>query len=186
MLWKIKTDERIVYLTFDDGPHPTVTPWVLDELKKYNFKATFFCVGNNVRLHRSIYEKVIAEGHRTGNHTYDHIKGWKTVDHLYYDNIEQCAQLVDSNLFRPPYGQVTLAQVNELKKNYLIIMWSLLSGDFDKKLNVNKALELMKKHTKPGSIIVFHDSEKAKSNLMKILPQYLQFLKEQGYSCQTL
>ncbi|MDI1232918.1 MAG: polysaccharide deacetylase family protein [bacterium] len=184
--WRIPNQDKTVYLTFDDGPHPEITPWVLQQLANYNYKATFFCVGDNVRKFPETYQSILSSQHKTGNHTMHHIKGWKsTLDH-YTDNVADCAKLVDSNLFRPPYGRITRPQTSILRKKYKIIMWSLLALDFEKKLNTTKALEGLKKKTKPGSIIVFHDSVKAEKNLKTMLPLYLQFLNQNGFNCKVI
>ncbi len=184
--WQIPNDSNTVYLTFDDGPHPEITPWVLNELDKQNAKATFFCVGDNAKKFPETYQHILAAGHQTGNHTMHHLKGWKTIDEIYIDNVEQCAHYVDSILLRPPYGRIKKSQIAKLKNNFRIIMWSLLSCDFEKNLNTAKALEGLKKNTKSGSIVVFHDSVKAEKNLKILLPLYLQFLNEKGFNCKAI
>lgn len=184
--WRKKVDEKTVYLTFDDGPHPEITSWVLQQLKEHNYKATFFCVGDNVQKYPDTYRQILAEGHKTGNHTFNHLKGWKTPIREYVGNINQCRELVDSRLFRPPYGRITTAQTQVLKDGYEIIMWTLLSGDFYPTLNLPKALEKLKKKTEAGQIIVFHDSVKAEQNLRFLLPAYLKFLDENGFRAEAL
>ncbi|HTA83637.1 MAG TPA: polysaccharide deacetylase family protein [Bacteroidia bacterium] len=179
-------DKKPVYLTFDDGPVPEATPMVLDILKKYKAKATFFCVGDNVKKHPDIFERVKNEGHTIGNHTFNHEDGWKRSVKEYTGNVSECAEVVHSNLFRPPYGRITLKQYKNLKKTYRIILWDVLSMDYDKELSAEKCLEIVKKYTRPGSIIVFHDSIKAMDKMPTLLPQTLEFLKAEGYSPETI
>jgi peptidoglycan-N-acetylglucosamine deacetylase len=186
-VWDIETTEKIIYLTFDDGPHPVVTPFVLDELKKYNAKATFFCIGNNVTEYPAIYKRILNEGHRTGNHTQNHLNGWKSKNDVYLDNIAEAANHINSELFRPPYGRIKKSQAEKIgtvikNKEPKIIMWSVLSGDFDIAINNDKCLQNVMKNTKAGSIIVFHDSEKAYPKLEYALPKALKLFYEQGYS----
>lgn len=182
LTWSVEREDKCVYLTFDDGPHPEITPWVLKELDKYGFKATFFCIGDNVRKYPETYRETLNAGHRTGNHTFNHLKGFSTSSPAYFENIHECAQLVKSELYRPPYGQITFSQIKHLSKQYQIIMWSLLVEDWNPKLDQAKKLSLLSSETKNGDIIVFHDSEKAFENLKVILPAYLEFLKMKGYT----
>lgn len=182
LTWSVERDEKCVYLTFDDGPHPEITPWVMEELDKYGFKATFFCIGDNVRKYPETYQEILNNGHRTGNHTFNHLKGFSTSSPTYFENIQECAQLVKSELYRPPYGQITFSQIKHLSKQYQIIMWSLLVEDWNPKLDQAKKLSLLSSETKSGDIIVFHDSEKAFENLKVILPEYLEFLSNAGFS----
>lgn len=184
-LWSRKETEKNVYLTFDDGPHPVATPFVLEELKKYKALATFFCIGKNVMAHSDIYQRILEEGHRTGNHTQDHLNGWKTSDEVYINNIAEAAKYISSNLFRPPYGRIRSSQVKKLNE-FAIVMWDVLSGDFDESISGEKCLDNVLRHTKPGSIIVFHDSQKALPRLQYALPQLLQWLQAQGYNCKSL
>ncbi len=184
--WKIKTAHKEVYLTFDDGPHPVITPFVLDLLRKYNAKGTFFCIGNNVKEYPNIFNQIKEEGHRVGNHTFDHLNGWKTPDKLYLQNIAIANKLIDSNLFRPPYGKISRLQANALKATYRIIMWDVLSADFDEKISPEKCLKNVVKHIEPGSIIVFHDSEKAYPRMKEALPKVLQYLTDNGYSMNII
>jgi peptidoglycan/xylan/chitin deacetylase (PgdA/CDA1 family) len=191
LIWEKPTEEKILYLTFDDGPHATATPYVLDELKKYNARATFFCIGKNVADHPAIYRRIIEEGHRAGNHTYNHLNGWKTKDELYFQNVFEAAKYIDSDLFRPPYGRITKFQAAILQQNgkapvtgkqvFKIIMWSLLSGDFDTKLSPAGCLQNIILHAKPGYIIVFHDSTKAWERMSYALPRVLEFFANKGY-----
>lgn len=182
LTWKIKTGEKIVYLTFDDGPHPEATPFVLDELKNYGAKATFFCVGKNLQLHPEIADRIISEGHSLGNHTFNHLNGWITNDDLYIENIEQTRSLIKgSNLFRPPYGKIKKSQIRRIRPRYRIIMWNVLSFDFDKNTSPEQCFQNVITQVNPGSIVVFHDSAKAFNNLKKALPCTLQYLKKNGF-----
>lgn len=182
LVWDIPNNTKTIYLTFDDGPTPEITTWVLETLKKHKIKATFFVVGENVKKHSQIYQQLIAEGHAIGNHTYNHLNGWKTKSSDYLQNIEKCAELVESNLFRPPYGRIKNTQIRKLKQSYKIIMWDVLSGDFDFKTSPEQCAENVINNTKAGSIIVFHDSVKAEKNLKYALPKAIEFLKQQGFT----
>lgn len=186
LIWSVKTDKREIFLTFDDGPIPVVTPWVLEILKQYNAKATFFCVGDNVKKNSSVYDQVKAEGHKIGNHTMNHLNGWTNFNKTYFENIQKCNDLVHSDLFRPPYGKIKPTQINYLKKNYKIIMWDVLSKDYDEDQTGIECFERVKKNCKPGSIIVFHDSLKAEKRLRYALPKSLEFLTKEGYTFSTL
>src|SRR5258705_4978371 len=161
--WDIATTSKTIYLTFDDGPHPVATPFVLDELDKYNAKATFFCIGKNVKGEREIYNRVIEAGHGIGNHTFDHLNGWKTTDDVYIRNITKADEFIDSNLFRPHYGKIKRSQIKSIQasSNPLnIVMWNILSGDFDTSISPKQCLDNVIRNAESGSIIVFHDSEK--------------------------
>jgi peptidoglycan-N-acetylglucosamine deacetylase len=181
LTWKIPVKENKIFLTFDDGPHPTITPFVLNCLKQYNAKATFFCIGKNVQLYQGVFQQIINEGHRIGNHTHNHLNGWKTTDKKYFENIILARKFIDSNLFRPPYGRITRFQIQQLQSIFSIIMWDVLSGDFDADLSPQKCLQNVVSNTSSGSIIVFHDSEKAFPRLEYALPKALEFFAEQGY-----
>ena len=188
-IWDIKTTEKILYLTFDDGPHPEATPFVLEELKKHNAKATFFCIGKNVEKHFDLYKKIIDEGHAVGNHTFNHLNGWKTNDAIYLDNIYKAKKVIDSNLFRPPYGRITkfqLAQLKGEKYNLQPIMWNVLSGDFDPAISSEACYVNVTRNAKQGSIVVFHDSEKASDKLQIVLPKVLQYFKEKGFEFKKI
>ena len=192
-IWNIKEADKTIYLTFDDGPHETVTPFVLDELKKFNAKATFFCIGKNVLSQSNIYQRILEEGHSVGNHTYNHLKGWKTADELYIDDINNASQLINSNLFRPPYGRIKKSQANllhhhseTLNQKFQIIMWDVLSGDFDPGINAEKCLKNVVKHAGSGDIVVFHDSAKAFEKLRFALPKVLAQFTEQGYQFERI
>lgn len=185
-LWSFDTKEKIIYLTFDDGPHPVATPFVLNELKKYNAKATFFCIGKNIVDHPAIYKRILEEGHTTGNHTQHHLNGWKTNTALYLSDIAEASKEIESNLFRPPFGRIKSSQVKGIaeamkNKSAKIIMWDVLSGDFDESLSKEKCLKNVIENAAEGSIIVFHDSEKAFPLLNYVLPACLEFFAKKGY-----
>ncbi len=186
LTWEMPDSTNTVYLTFDDGPHPEITPWVIEQLDQYNMKASFFCVGDNARKHPETLQQITQKGHQLGNHTMHHIKGWKTSTADYLKDIQLCEEYLQTNLFRPPYGRITRQQIKALKNDYKIVMWSLLSCDFDQSLNCESALHGLKNKTKNGSIVVFHDSLKAEKNLRYLLPKYLEFLHNKGYTCKTL
>lgn len=183
--WKVNTRDKELYLTFDDGPHPQITPWVLQQLQAYNAKATFFCVGENVQKFPEIYAQILAGQHAVGNHTMQHMKGWKVSKQAYLDNILQASSYIQSNLFRPPYGQIKWSQLRALSKQYKIVMWSLLSRDYDKHLAISESLTAMKLAS-AGDIIVFHDSEKAFEQLKQLLPPLLAYYQEQGFEMKAL
>lgn len=178
--------DKNVYLTFDDGPIPKVTPWVLRQLRKYEAQATFFCIGDNVRKHPNIYAEVRAAGHRVGNHTMHHINGWRTKQADYTADTEKCARLVDSDLFRPPYGRLTPRQAKQLREKYEIVLWDVLSGDFDEKIDGERCLDNVLRHSQVGSIVVFHDSLKAFPRLRYALPRVLAHFSEAGYRFAAL
>ena len=187
--WNIKTDEKILYLTFDDGPHPDATTFVLDELKNYNAKASFFCIGKNVREHFEMYKQIISDGHRVGNHTFSHLNGWKTKDKIYLDDIEKASEIIDSNLFRPPYGRITKFQIKVLQQkkiNLKTIMWDVLSGDFDTSIKPENCYLNVINNASAGSIIVFHDSQKALPNLKHTLPLVLKYYSEKGFQFRCI
>lgn len=184
-VWSIDTKEKILYLTFDDGPHPLATPLVLDELKKYNAKATFFCIGKNVESNSYLYNRILIEGHTTGNHTYDHLNGWNTGDEEYVHNISKASQYIKSILFRPPYGKIKSSQVRKLK-GYKIVMWDVLSGDFDENISSENCLANVINRTRSGSIIVFHDSQKAFQKLRFVLPKILENFSAKGYRFEAI
>ncbi len=186
LLWWMPAGNKRLYLTFDDGPHPVVTPQVLDILAKYDARATFFCIGKNVEKHPEVYHEILAQGHRTGNHSYHHINGWQTSLKVYYENAILCRNLVDSTLFRPPYGRITPSQIQTLKKEFTIVMWSVLSYDFDHETSPGQCIDYVLNNTKDGAIIVFHDSKKAAPNLLKALPVILPHFSKLGYSFETL
>ncbi len=187
--WQLSPEEKIIYLTFDDGPHPVATSFVLEALKKYQAKATFFCIGKNVLEHPELYRRIIEEGHGVGNHTFNHLNGWRTKDDVYMHNIEEAKKYIDATLFRPPYGRITKFQLKLLstpRYNLTTIMWTVLSGDFDIKLDKNKCLQNVIKNTGEGSIVVFHDSEKAFNSLEFALPKVLEYFGNKGYRFEKI
>jgi peptidoglycan-N-acetylglucosamine deacetylase len=188
-IWHVNNNANSVYLTFDDGPHPTITPHVLDVLKQYNAKATFFCIGKNVEEHPEIYQRILNEGHAIGNHTQNHFNGWKVDSRTYINNIVEAAKHIRSNLFRPPYGRITASEIRELYKQnpeMKIVMWDVLSGDFDENLAPEQCLKHAVNSTKPGSIIVFHDSRKAFKRLDYALPRFLKHCQINGWQMKKL
>ena len=187
--WDIKTKEKEIYISFDDGPHPVITPFVLAVLKKYNAKATFFCIGDNVKKFPEIYQQVIDEGHTIGNHTMHHINGWKTEDGKYLDDITQAREYIASNLFRPPYGRVKKSQLYKLQTaghKIQTVMWSVLAGDWIATLRPEKCFQQVKNAVYPGCIIVFHDSEKANERMSYALPRLLDHFSARGYSFKKI
>lgn len=186
LTWRRSRKHRSLYLTFDDGPIPEITPEILDTLKCYGVKATFFCVGENIQKHPEIFQRILDEGHRVGNHTHNHLKGWKTSKKEYLKNVELCNSLTKSKLFRPPYGRATRAQFSELTTSYEVIMWDVMSGDFDLKLSPQKCLSKVIKHSENGSIIVFHDNLKAIPRVTYTLPKAIEFWLKEGYKFETL
>jgi peptidoglycan/xylan/chitin deacetylase (PgdA/CDA1 family) len=189
LVWNTKPATRCIYLTFDDGPIPIVTPFVLNILKKHNAKATFFCIGDNVSKHNDIFEQVKTGGHAIGNHTFNHLKGWVTNSEDYLDNFLQTDKILDTPLFRPPYGRIKRAQIkllNKARPDVKIIMWDVLSGDFDTNLSPEACLKNVIKHTEAGSIVVFHDSLKAFDRLEYVLPRALEYWTKEGYSFNAL
>lgn len=181
LIWNFKPDVPTLYLTFDDGPVVGVTDWVLELLQKYKAKATFFCVGDNVRKNPSLFNNIIEQGHTVANHTYNHLNGWKSSNYSYYKNVLKANDLIKSAYFRPPYGKITRQQVKSLTKRYRIIMWDVLSGDFDINLSPDKCVMNVIKTAKSGSIIVFHDSLKASKNLKETLPIVLNHFYAKGF-----
>lgn len=188
LVWNIETKEKELYLTFDDGPHETATPFVLDQLKMFNAKATFFCVGKNVKAHTNIYQRILDEGHAPGNHTFNHLNGWKTKNSLYINDIAEAAKYIDSKLFRPPYGRISpfVSKMLRTQLQYKIIMWHVLSGDFDNTISPQQCLENVLMNAKAGSIIVFHDSKKAWERMQFALPAILKFYTEKGFIFKAL
>ena len=203
-VWDIPTDDKIIYLTFDDGPTPEITNWVLSTLKTFNAKATFFCIGKNIETHPDIFQDILKDGHAVGNHTYNHIKGWKTSTEDYVANVLKAEQVMTSefrvqsskinnqqstitNLFRPPYGQIMPKQGKELMKlGYKIIMWDIISFDWDKTVSKETCLKNVITKSTNGSIIVFHDSVKASKNMQYALPKVMEYYNERGFSFKAL
>ncbi|MFB2118706.1 polysaccharide deacetylase family protein [Parapedobacter sp. 2B3] len=181
LTWHRSRAEKRIFLTFDDGPIPDVTPFVINTLKNYGIKATFFCVGENIKKHPDLFAHLVENGHRIGNHTYNHLNGWQTPDDVYLQNTDRCQQLMHTNLFRPPYGRGRRSQYKRLRETYDIIMWDVLSGDFDVKLSPDKCLRNVIDHTRNGSIVVFHDNVKALPRITYALPRAIEHWLDQGY-----
>ncbi len=189
-VWSKPTKDKMLHLTFDDGPHHTITPFVLEQLKLFNAKATFFCIGKNVLEQPAIYQQILQEGHSVGNHTHNHLNGWKTNNHVYIENIQLAAKHIDSTLFRPPYGRIKKSQAKQLltlnSQLQTIVMWDVLSADFDVHISPEKCLANVINNAKSGSIIVFHDSEKAWDRLSYALPKTLEYFAKMGYVFEAL
>ncbi|GHT76619.1 polysaccharide deacetylase [Bacteroidia bacterium] len=184
--WRFHTEEKCVYLTFDDGPVPEVTLWVLDLLDKYGIKAMFFCVADNVRKYPEIYQQVIARGHKVGNHTFHHLQGWKMDTETYLQDVKQAAELIDSSYFRPPHGHLRFPQLQALKKRYKVIMWDVVTRDYSRLMTAEQVFCNVKKYTRNGSVIVFHDSLKAEKKMKEALPKSIEWLLQQGYTFKLI
>lgn len=187
--WSVDTQEPVIYLSFDDGPHPDITPKVLDILNQYHARACFFCVGANVQRYPDVYRKIIDAGHTVGNHTYHHLNGWRTKDKKYMEDIALAAKYIDSRLFRPPYGRLGLFQRKLLAKpayDMKVVMWSVLSGDFDPKISPEQCLDHVLLNTGAGDIVVFHDSEKAANRMLFALPRVLEYFSGKGFRFERL
>lgn len=187
--WSLSPAGNAVYLTFDDGPHPTATPFVLDQLKAHGAKGTFFCIGKNVQAHPEIYQRILEEGHAVGNHTHNHLNGWKTGTAKYLENVMEARQYIQGPLFRPPYGRITPFQVKQIRERIpgaQIIMWDVLSGDFDTEIGGEACVENVVFKTKSGSIIVFHDSTKAWDRMSYALPRVLAFCEKQKWEMKAI
>lgn len=188
-IWQMPGNEKIIYLTFDDGPHPVATSFVLTELARYDAKATFFCIGKNVVNEPQLFNEIKTSGHAIGNHTHNHLNGWKTKDENYLADISLAKKHINSNLFRPPYGRITKSQIGKLNlmhPTFKTIMWTVLSGDFDIKESKEKCLENVLNNTGNGSIVVFHDSEKAFEKLKYTLPKVLEYFTEKGFRFERI
>ena len=189
-VWDIATNDHTIYLTFDDGPTPDITNWTLDLLNQYQAKATFFCIGNNIEKHPEIFKNILKNDHAVGNHTQNHVKGWRTKTKEYLDDIHRAKasiELVPSTLFRPPYGQITPKQGKQLiNLGYKIIMWDVLSFDWDATISKEDCYQNVISKTKNGSIIVFHDSVKAANHMQYTLPKVLKYFSEKGYVFKSL
>lgn len=193
LTWRCPTPRNLIYLTFDDGPVPTYTPFVLNQLAQYQAQATFFCVGDNLRKYPDLAQQVASAGHSLANHTYHHLQGWQTPTSAYVQNVHLCRSELEkitlgkkNNLFRPPYGKISWAQFRALKSAYQIIMWDVLTYDFDNSLSEKECLQQSIKNTQPGSIVVFHDSQKASRNLQYVLPRFLAYFAQMGYRFAAL
>ncbi|MBQ0081483.1 MAG: polysaccharide deacetylase family protein [Alistipes sp.] len=185
-IWRIEDESDSVYLTFDDGPTPGVTEWILSTLKKYNAKATFFVLGKNVELYPDLYSKLLEDGHKIGNHTYSHQKGIKMSLERYLEDVEFANDIVHSNLFRPPYALATPVQIRTLSKYYKIIMWDIVSRDYNRKLSPERCMKGVLPHIAPGSIIAFHDSDKSFRNMSIVLPKVLEKIYSNGWKCRVI
>ncbi|MBB3188501.1 polysaccharide deacetylase family protein [Microbacter margulisiae] len=184
--WRKDKNRKVVYLTFDDGPVPEITPVILKMLDEFQIKATFFCVGDNVRKHPEVFQQVIKQGHRVGNHTFNHIKGFSWSVEAYLENVEKAASLINSDLIRPPHGQLSQKLYRALNERYQVVMWDVITRDYNQALQPERILKNVKKYVRNGSIVVFHDSLKAKQNVLTVLPDAIRFLQQQGYQFKTL
>jgi peptidoglycan-N-acetylglucosamine deacetylase len=192
--WRVPTTQADLFLTFDDGPVPGPTEFVLETLQTFGAKATFFCIGDNIRKHPEVFQRIAKDGHRVGNHTFNHLNGWRTRDKTYVENTTKCQQIIDASLteratvsalFRPPYGRIMRSQI-ALLKDYRIIMWDVLSRDYDARLSPERCLRKSTQATRRGSIILFHDSHKAERNLRYVLPRFIETFTGKGYSFRSL
>jgi len=186
LVWNKNREEKVLYLTFDDGPTEDITYEILEQLENLGVKATFFCIGGNVVRHPEVYQAMVSAGHQTANHTWNHMSGWEYSDFSYFKNVLECSQVVPSKLFRPPYGRITQSQAKALKKRFDIIMWDVLSADWRHDVSPEKCLHNVTKHTQAGSIIVFHDSTKAYKNMRYALPRFIEEFLDKGYSFELL
>ena len=186
-VWQIPTAQKEILLSFDDGPHPRITPLVLDMLATHGAKASFFCIGDRVKRYPDIYQRILDEGHAVGNHTFHHLNGWKTNDAEYLTNVNEAAQWIESRLFRPPYGRIKGSQARAIEsKGFKTIMWTVLSGDYDAKLNPAQCAKRVLKNIEPGFIFLFHDAEKAEKNMLFALEKLLEASKLQGFWCEKI
>lgn len=186
MEWRIKAEKGSIYLTFDDGPHPEITPWVLEQLNHYGFCASFFLIGDNILKYPDTFRMLKESGHSIGSHTMKHLNGWKSENEAYHKSFKEADKLVNTNLFRPPYGRIKRRQAQHIGASHRIIMWDILSGDFDTRLSPEKCAENVIRNIRDGSIVVFHDSEKAWPRLKKALPAVLKYMQEQGLNSLAL
>lgn len=186
IIWKMDTRDKVLYLSFDDGPVPEITPWVLDILKSFEAKATFFCVGDNVRKYPELYQRIVAEGHGVGNHTYSHLNGFKSSIRKYIRDVFKAKRYIDSKLFRPPYGRIRVWAQRILRTRFRIILWDILSMDYDQSLEARQVVRNVVGNVEPGSIVVFHDNLKARKNLEYALPRILDYYSKRGFSFVNL
>ncbi len=186
LIWKIP-EENTVYITFDDGPHEQATNFALNTLKEYNAKATFFCIGKNVVTHQNIFQRIIAEGHTVGNHSHNHLNGWKNTNDVYLKNVLKASQQIPNKIFRPPYGRIKISQSKKLiQRGWRVYMWDVLSGDFDTDLSAEECLQNVLTNIEPGSIVVFHDSEKAFPRMKYALPEVLNYCNQKGWKMKQI
>ena len=186
LVWQVKTDRKVVYLTFDDGPIPQLTEEILDILEEYNAGGTFFCVGENAKRHHHIYKKILQQGHATGNHTHRHLKGWTTNNREYLEDVREAGRHIESDLFRPPYGLMSYRQAKALSKEFRVIMWSVLTRDYDPSVSKEECLQMALQGIRPGAIIVFHDNIKAREKVLYALPRLLEYMNMEGYVSEVL
>jgi len=186
LIWSFPGRDKELFLTFDDGPTSEVTEWVIFMLKEYNAKATFFCKGENVEKNPKLYKQIITEGHSVGNHGYSHLKGWNTNNEKYFQDVRKASEYINTNLFRPPYGRIKPSQIKQLKKDFKIIMWDVLTRDYNRNLKKETCLKRALQSIKPGSIIVFHDIIKAEKNLKYVLPEVLKYYTAQGFQFSSI
>jgi peptidoglycan/xylan/chitin deacetylase (PgdA/CDA1 family) len=185
-VWHFKPEGRSLFLTFDDGPSPALTPWILDVLQSYDARATFFCLGRQVQQHPELYRAILNDGHAVGNHTHHHPDGWRTSLRRYLEDVDRASQWIQTPLFRPPHGRLGFRQMHDLAKTYRIVMWDVMSKDYDTRLSPQTILKKLKRRVRPGSIVVFHDSPKSEKNLRTVLPKFLDFCQTEGYQLQNL
>ena len=184
--WSFKNQEKVIYLTFDDGPTKGLTNWIVDELNKFNAKATFFCIGKNIEQFPETFQYISKNGHQIGNHSYSHLSGWNTPTEKYINDIEHCQNLTDTKLFRPPYGRISPSQISKLKNKYKIIMWDINSWDFDQKISPINTFNKLAKKIDKGSIVLLHDNLKSEENLKILLPKILSHFSQKGYSFKVI
>jgi peptidoglycan-N-acetylglucosamine deacetylase len=185
-IWSLPNIKGDIFLTFDDGPSPEVTPWVLDQLQKWNAKATFFCIGKNVELYPELYQQILEHGHSVGNHSYSHIKGWRSDDEIYVRDVDTAAELIDSNIFRPPYAKITPRQERLVSERFHTIMWSIVSRDYNRGLSRNRCLKNVLPYLAQGEIVAFHDSIKSSKNLWYVLPRVLEETAYLKLNCKSI
>ncbi len=185
LVWEIE-DSSSIFLTFDDGPTPGITEWILSTLRKYNAKATFFVLGKNVEMYPDLYELILADGHKIGNHTYSHQKGWRMSLERYVEDVDFANDTLNTDLFRPPYGQITPSQSRLLGQRFRLIMWSIISRDYNSRLSPQKCYNNVAKYLEAGSIVVFHDSDKSFKNMSYALPRVLKLAKDMGLECKVI
>ena len=186
LIWNFREEEKKIYLTFDDGPTEELTDWILETLERYHAKATFFCLGKNAARFKNQYQKILHAGHAVGNHSYSHLKGWSKKNLKYFRDIEQAGELIHSNLFRPPHGRIGFSQIKHLKTDYKIIMWDVLSIDYNPNYKPEKIIQRVIRLSRPGSIVVFHDSNSAEKNLKEVLPVILNYFQNKGYTFSSI
>lgn len=186
LVWEMPRDEKKIFLTFDDGPHPIITPKIIDLLRRYDAKATFFCVGRNVEANKDIFNMILKEGHSVGNHTYNHDRGWRTATKDYIESVERANEHINSNLFRPPHGRIKYSQIRALQQKYKIITWTVISYDWDKSITSDDCFNNIIRNADSGSIIVFHDSEKAINNMLPALEKVLKYYKSKGFTFEKI